>query len=549
MRVQLLVGCATAGLLAAAGSAHAAAPCTPAGLNALGVADVNVTEAKPVAATAQQPAYCQVLGTVVTRGGGAPDGSARFSLQLPDAWKQRYLFVGVGGNAGNLQPSANGVDRAAALGKGYAMILTDTGHIGDGTTAKWVRKPDGSRDEAKVVDFFNRAAHNVSVAGKAFAQAYYGAPVLHAYFDGCSTGGRMALVSAQQYPDDYAGIIAGDPAMDFKLALARWAIQKAALRSPDGYMSPQLLEALDTRITARCDAIDGAKDGMVQDPLACPVKPEDLRCKAGETKACLDADQVKVLRAYLTPIRDRRGKIVYPNWPITNLFGRVGANSYTFGQTKPDITQARPWGPDERAAPRGWELGHQSLSYWLGDGEAAPIGKVDIDENNVAGDALLARFASYAPGDATDPAKMKAFIDHGHKLILYHGSSDPSIPWQRTIQFYNELAKQQGGFAKTQSSVRFFLVPGMHHCGGGVGPDKFDTLSALEAWVEQGQAPATIMASTLPDAPVQRNLPLCPYPAQARYNGKGELSDAANWSCKAPAAARKAKPAKAKAAV
>ena len=535
MRRNLMIGCAVAGLMAAAGSAHAAANCDAAALNALGVKDLKVTEAKLMPAAAQQPAFCQVQGTVVTRGGGAPEGSARFLMQLPDAWKQRFLFIGVGGNAGNLQPSANAVDRAAALGKGYTMILTDTGHIGDGTTAKWVRKPDGSRDEAKVIDFFNRAAHNVGVAGKAFAQAYYSQPILHAYFDGCSTGGRMALVSAQQYPNDYQGIIAGDPAMDFRLALMRWAIQKSALRSPDGYISPQLLEALDTRITAQCDAIDGAKDGMVQDPLACKIKPEDLRCKAGETTACLNAEQTAVLRTYQTPIRDKRGKIVYPAWPITNLFGRVGSNSYSFGQTKPDITQARPWGPDERNAPRGWELGHQSLSYWLGDGEDADIKKVDIDANNVAGDALLARFASYAPGDATDPAKMKPFIASGAKLILYHGSSDPSIPWARTIQFYEELAKQQGGYAKTQDSVRFFLVPGMHHCGGGVGPDRFDTLSALEAWVEGGKVPQTIMASTQPDAPVKRNLPLCPYPAQARYSGAGELSDAKNWSCKVAA--------------
>ena len=536
MRHSLLIGCAAAALTAAAGSAHASALCDTGVLNSLGVADLKVTEAKVVPAAAGQPAHCQVQGTVVTRGGGAPEGSARFLMQLPAAWKQRFLFIGVGGNAGNLQPSANGVDRAAALGKGYVMVLTDTGHIGDGTTAKWVRKPDGSRDEAKVVDFFNRAAHNVSVAGKAFATAYYSQPILHAYFDGCSTGGRMALVSAQQYPQDYDGIIAGDPAMDFKLALARWAIQKSALRSPDAYMSPQLLEALDVRITAQCDAIDGAKDGMVQDPLACKVKPADLRCKKGETQGCLNADQAAVLTTYISPVRDKKGNVVYPGWPITNLFGRVGANSYTFGQTKPDITQARPWGPEERNAPRGWELGHQSLSYWLGDGEDAPITKVDIDKNNVVGDALLARFASYAPGDATDPAKMQPFIARGAKMILYHGSSDPSIPWARTIQFYEQLAKQQGGYAKAQENVRFFLVPGMHHCGGGVGPDRFDTLSALEAWVEGGKAPETIMASTQPDAPVKRNMPLCLYPAQARYSGTGELADAKNWSCKLAAA-------------
>ena len=169
-----------AGLLAIAGAAQAAPSCTAEALNALHAKDLTVTEAKPMAATAQVPAHCQVTGTVITRGSGAPDGSARFSMQLPDDWTQRFLFLGVGGNAGTLGPSANAVDRAAALGKGYAVILTDTGHIGDGTTAKWSRLPDGKVDQAKVIDFFHRAAHDVGVAGKAFAQTYYAAPILQA---------------------------------------------------------------------------------------------------------------------------------------------------------------------------------------------------------------------------------------------------------------------------------------------------------------------------------------------------------------------------------
>jgi feruloyl esterase len=206
-------------------AAHAATSCTVDALNALSIADLKVTEAKAMPVSAQMPSYCQVTGTVITRGEGAPEGSARFLMQLPEVWRQRFVFFGVGGNAGTLGASANGVDRAEALGKGYVTVLTDTGHAGDGTTAKWARRPDNSVDQAKVTDFFYRAVHDVTVAGKAFAQSYYGSAVEHAYFDGCSTGGRMALAEADHYPGDFAGVIAGDPAMDFKLNLARTAVR------------------------------------------------------------------------------------------------------------------------------------------------------------------------------------------------------------------------------------------------------------------------------------------------------------------------------------
>ena len=176
-------------------------------------------------------------------------------------------------------PSANATDRALALGKGYATILTDTGHVGDGTSAKWTRLPDGKPDTAKRIDFFHRAAHGVTVAGKAFAAAYYAAKVEHAYFDGCSTGGRMAMMEAGRYPEDYEGVIAGDPMMSFQTYAARAVVQKAALASPAAYIPEATIAAIDARVTGRCDAIDGVKDGLVQAPSSCPVHAEDLLCR------------------------------------------------------------------------------------------------------------------------------------------------------------------------------------------------------------------------------------------------------------------------------
>ena len=331
MRFRFALACVAAIFLAGAASAQAAPSCRVDALNALNVPHITVTDAKPVAAKGAVPAQCEVLGTLVTQGAGLPDGSARFSMQLPDGWKQRFLYLGVGGNAGNLIPSASAVDRQLALGKGYVMVLTDTGHIGDGTTAKWARHPDGSLDRVKVADFFHRATHDMTVAGKAFAQAYYLAPVLHAYFDGCSTGGRMAMIEAERYPDDYTGIIAGDPAMDYNLNLGRVALQKAALQKASAYIPPELLAQIDARVTAQCDAIDGARDGLVQNPARCPVKAEDLQCKAGQTAACLNPDQTAFLKIYLTPIRDRQGRQLYAPWQLTHL---VGAGGMGFGRSR-----------------------------------------------------------------------------------------------------------------------------------------------------------------------------------------------------------------------
>jgi feruloyl esterase len=188
MRTCFVAVSALIGFVGSSASVRAAPPCTVEALNALHVPDVSVADAKPVAAAGTVPAFCDVQGTVVTKGAGVAEGLARFAMQLPEAWQRRFLFLGVGGNAGNLVPSANETDRSLALGKGYVMILTDTGHVGDGVTANWTLLADGKPNTVKRTDFSYRAAHNVTVAGKAFAEAYYATKVEHAYFDGCSTG-------------------------------------------------------------------------------------------------------------------------------------------------------------------------------------------------------------------------------------------------------------------------------------------------------------------------------------------------------------------------
>jgi feruloyl esterase len=524
-------------LLAGSASCALARPdCSVDALTALHVAGVHVTKATATAATATVPAHCVVEGTMDTKGDGAPPGSARFLLRLPDAWRQRFFLMGVGGNAGTLTPAVNAVDRESALGKGYAVIVQDSGHIGNGTAAGWLRTPDGKPDRAKIVDFEYRAAHDVTVTGKMFARAYYAEPVRHAYFDGCSTGGRMALLEAERYPKDFDGIIAGDPAMDYRSTLLRFAVQKAALSSPAAYLSPETLRMVDKTVTARCDAIDGATDGLVQNPAACPVKAADLICRDGATADCLTPEQALVLQTYTTPLRDRHGHYLYPGYAITNLSGKGGASHWSTGKTAPDLSHPEaPWGDDPDAAPRGWTFARQALSFWMGMGPEQPMLALDVDpKTNIVGDELVTRLdRTFGPAEAKNPAKLLPFIRQGRKLIIYHGASDPAIPAARSVLFYNELAAVLHGITRTQASVRLFLVPGMQHCSGGIGPDRFDTLGAIEAWVEQGKAPAAIPASTKADSSAPHSLPLCPYPQQARYSGGGALTDVANWQCAA----------------
>ncbi len=539
MRIGLAALGALAGFMATGASARAVLSCDVTALNALRVPDVSVTDAKPVAAVGAVPAYCEVHGTVITKGEGVANGLARFAMQLPEAWRHRFLFLGVGGNAGNLVPSANATDRGLALGKGYTTILTDTGHVGDGVSASWSRLPDGKPDMVKRVDFFYRAAHDVTIAGKAFAEAWYAAKVKHAYFDGCSTGGRMAMMEADRYPEDYQGVIAGDPLLSNITSAARAVVQKAALSSPAAYIPEATIAAIDARVTGQCDAIDGAKDGLVQNPSACPVRAADLLCRPGETQACLNADQMRVMKSYTSRFHDTQGHVVFGPWALTDLSGPQGLAFNTTGQAAPDLSDlAAPWKANPEAEAHVWALVQQMLTYWLGMGPGATVADLDVDPStNTIGDKLLGMMdATYAQGNTRDPARLRRFIAQGRKLILYHGASDPSIPASQSIAFYQELVGQQQGIERTQKNVRLFLVPGMHHCGGGPAPDRFDTLSAIEAWVEHGNAPDAIQASTGPNAPVQHRLPLCPYPKQARYRGTGEITDPTNWSCAAGAA-------------
>jgi feruloyl esterase len=278
------------------------------------------------------------------------------------------------------------------------------------------------------------------------------------------------------------------------------------------------------------------KDGLIQNPGQCPFRAQSLLCKHGQSADCLTAPQVATLHTYLSPLRDASGAIIYPGMSPSDIAGAHGIQAWTTGLTDADFNHLdAPWGADPRRSPSGWNYATQAIKFWLGFGPDAKLDAFGVDSRTgIVRRASLKRLDTvFAEAITRDPRALSTFVRQGRKMIMYHGFSDPAISPFRTTQFYREFARLQGGFARARRSVRLFMAPGMDHCRFGPGPDAFDTLSAIEAWVEHGTAPNSLIATATDPAAVKRSMPLCPFPTAAVYRGAGDVNDALNWSCTA----------------
>ena len=512
-------------------AAAAAADCSMEALNGFGVARTKVESAAPVAAAAETPAYCRVRGTVVTTGEGAPDGSARFELHLPANWNGKFLFYGVGGLAGSIPPA---FDSENALPRGYAIAITDTGHTAPGTDGRWSLTADNRPDPAKIADYYFRAAHGVAVAAKELVRKHYAAEIRRAYFGGCSNGGRMALMEAQRYPEDFDGIIAGAPFMSVRAPFTTLRVTKAM--TPAGVIPPQLWPAIDQAMLASCDAVDGTKDGLIQNPGRCAFDPRSMICKNGESADCLTPEQAQTLQQWSEPVRDARGRVVQPGLSLTDGGGRGGFIAWNTGVSAPDFSKPDPW---VAGAPIGYQFARSIVNDLVERDAAYQTLRFDISPQGVIGDAALKLYDERtSAGNADDPARLRPFIRQGKKLLMYHGFSDPALTPYRTMLYYEKLADlTKGGYAELRKNVRLFMVPGMQHCAGGPGPNTFPLLETLDRWVSDGAAPSQILATKFKNDRradgVERTMPLCNFPEQAKYKGTGDINDAANWTCSA----------------
>jgi feruloyl esterase len=503
--------------------------------SALNVPNVTVTSATDLPASGTTPEHCQVLGAVATNGEGYGPGSAEFRLNLPVTWNGKFLFEGCGGNCGSVTSvSVNPFDSGEALGLGYAVVNTDTGHEQDPSTPllTWAVSDSGAVNMPGIIDFYYRAVHQVTLAAKQYVEAYYSQPIDYSYFDGCSTGGRQSLMEGSRYPVDYDGLIVGDAAMAANYGGTSTVKQAKAFVPAGAYIPYSTVSQVDAAVLASCDAADGVVDGLVQNAAACSFNISSL-----VQSGVLTPTQAAALRAYMLPETDPTGAPVFPGMPITHL-STTGFEGDSEISTAPvDPTAAEPWGALPNGGglgPAAWSLGELAIKAYVEEDQAFDVNN-DWPEKisaagNVLSDATLTLLTqTRGAGNSDDPFKLANFLNKGGKVIMYHGGSDPLITPYRSTWYYEQLASLRGGYAQTQDSVRLFIVPGMGHCGGGTAPNSFDTLKALDNWVTKNTAPEGIIAT----ATNGRTMPLCKFPEEARFLSSGDVNLAANWSCEA----------------
>jgi feruloyl esterase len=442
------------------------------------------------------PAFCRIAATVRP----SSDSDIKIEVWLPMNWNGKFQAVGNGGWSGSISYDA----LVAGLRAGYATASTDAGHQGQ-TGEFALGHPE------KLTDYSWRAHHEMTLKGKALTAAYYGSGPRQSYFNGCSSGARQALKEVTLYPNEYDGVVAGDPA-NHRAERNTWQMASALAISkiPGGTLSANDVKTIHDGVVKACDAVDGVKDGLIENPRACKFDVAALTCKAGQTTACLTPAQVKSSRILLSPGKLANGQEYQPGLEISSEVG-------TYGARLPGWSM---WtASDEEPAPAD---NFKFIVY-----KDAKWGWRSFDAEKALPAAQKANAIETA--EAADLAK---FLQRGGKIVFYHGWADPSVAPQATMNYVEAVKKVTPTAA---DSVRLFMVPGMGHCRGGEGvTDQFDAVAALDTWVTQKKAPQQILARHMEGGRVVRTRPLCPFPQAASYKGTGSTDDAANFTCKAP---------------
>ncbi len=392
-------------------------------------------------------------------------------------------------------------------------------------------------------DFGFRGVHVSTVATQALTTAYYNGPAIaHRYFNGCSDGGREAMVEAEVYPDDFDGIIAGDPALGDLIAGFNWNDQ-VLFKTPHSWLPPQKLTTLDAAVMANCDAADGQVDNLIQDPRKCTFDPASLLCPKGESEveafndpSCLTRQQVAAVRAiYQGPVTNT-GVQTYPGFtqsdPAPGTSGD-GWNAWITGDFTPALPKpadGEPWGQPPASfatAPAQWSFGDQFLKFFVFSDPDYDSFKFNI--NNPTNLKPFQKAVRLGGGDGVNPDLTPFLLTNHAKLIMYHGWSDPALTPLETVKYYQTMVSETfaGDQSTADGSARLFMVPGMHHCGGGPGPqiNFFQWIFELDGWVAFGIAPDSIVATS-----ATRTMPLCAYPETAHYVS-GPIDSASSWKC------------------
>jgi feruloyl esterase len=468
--------------------------------------------AATIAADGAVPAHCRVTGTL------KPE--IAFEVSLPARWNGRFYMIGNGGHAGeSLDDPGRASQRNGAVQLGFAFAQTNTGHD--------ARKEPGASfvlsNPQKAIDYAYRAVHLTAVTAKSVTARYYAKPVARSYWNSCSNGGRQGLIEAQRYPEDFDGLIVNAPWVSqtgFTIG-ALWN-QKALAAAR---LTPAKLSLLSAKVMEKCDAVDGLKDGLIDDPRKCnfdawhdvPACPSDA-----DTAECLTPAQADaVMKVYSGP--QSSGKPIFPGY----MPGSEAVVSAAFGGAPPasawmNFIVARP---DGRAAD--FNLAENTMRYLV----FSPP-RPDYDYWTFDFDRDTHQLDEWGrQADAKNPDLSK-FRSRGGKLLMTYGWADQVLQPLMGVNYYEQAVARNG--PRTTDFFRLFMVPGMTHCSGGIGTDRFDSVTALIDWVEQNKAPDSLRASRVVENRVVRSRPLCPYPQTARYSGQGSIDDASNFSCVTP---------------
>jgi len=466
--------------------------------------------ARTIAAQGNVPAHCRVNGVL--------EPEVAFEVNLPAAWNGRVYMIGNGGLAGEgFDDPRRAQERAAALEHGFAIASTNTGHYA-------TEEPGGTfvlSNPQKAIDYAYRAVHVTAVTAKEIASRYYEEPVAYSYWNSCSNGGRQGLLEAQRYPSDFDGIVANAPWVD-QTGFAIGAIwNQQAL--DDAGITPAKMSLVAERVMAACDAVDGLEDGLIDDPRNCSfeVARDVPICPAGtDADSCLTPEQADAIQKVYDGPTNSRGEQLFPGFML-------GSEALVTG---PNGTQQTGWAnlilPTQPGAkPADFNLAESLFRYLVFDPPQPDYDYRTFDFDRDV--ALFERWAETANATDTDLAEFRA---RGGKLIITYGWADAILQPLMGVDYYEKAAAANGPDAT--SFMRLFMVPGMAHCAGGIGPDQYDAVTAVIDWVETGKAPDALVAKKIVDGSVTRSRPLCPYPQVARYDGDGSIDDAANFVCR-----------------
>lgn len=471
------------------------------------VGGATVVTAAVVPASDGVPLYCKVNARI--------DPKLNFELRLPDAWNHKLQYFGGGGYNGAIVPMVAGETLSLpAIKQGYATVGSDSGHQASLLDASWALN-----DPTAAQLFGSLSVPTVMSSAVEMLKLAYGAPPARSYFEGCSNGGREALMTAQRYPNLFDGIIARAPAYNWVGFMGSFNRTAKAMAAPGGALSVAKVATLAKAVRDACDADDGIVDGLVSNPGACTFNPTTLRCPGGADAgdSCLSDAQLATVAATTSPAVFA-GSPTYRNAgrPLVGNEDDPGAfGVWTTGAGNPQAAAQYLFQDTTVKTYLARDLSADSLAYtW------------DQDAGALYGMAAL--------NDATN-VDLRPFQNSGGKLILWHGQNDAALNFTATTEYYTHMVAAVGGQSTADAFTRYYLAPGVNHCAGGPGADTSDLLGALDAWVDKGTAPGTLSAAKIVAGATAFSRPLCQYPQYPRYTGPandaGAAALASNYVC------------------